>query len=78
MSEQDKENKIVSDEERENATSVQEELSVAANDADGAQVEGFPLGGSCPEGTDEGKEWEWFLCLTPHPSPLATPVSAAQ
>ena len=54
MSEQDKENKIVSDEERENAASVQEELSAAASDADGAQVEGFPLGGSCPEGTDEG------------------------
>ena len=59
MSEQDKENKIVSDEERENAASVQEELSAAANDADGVQVEGgegtqeegFPLGG---EETDEG------------------------
>ena len=62
MSEQDKENKIVPDEERENAASVQEELSAAANDADGVQVEGgegtqeegFPLGGSCPKGTDEG------------------------
>ena len=59
MSEQDKENKIVPDEERENAASVQEELSAAANDADGVQVEGgegtqeegFPLGGSCPKGT---------------------------
>ena len=54
MSEQDKENKIVSDEERENVASVQEELSAAANAADGAQKEGFPLGGSCPKGTDEG------------------------
>ena len=55
MSEQDKENKIVSDEERENVASVQEELSAAANAAEGAQKEGFPLGGSCPEGTDEGE-----------------------
>ena len=72
MSEQDKENKIVSDEERENATSVQEELSAAANDVEGAQKEGFPLGGSCPEGTDEG-EGTQETSETPHPSAAQTP-----
>ena len=72
MSEQDKENKIVSDEERENVASVQEELSAAANDAEGAQKEGFPLGGSCPEGTDEGDGTQ-ETSETPHPSAAQTP-----
>ena len=72
MSEQDKENKIVSDEERENVASVQEELSAAANDADGAQKEGFPLGGSCPEGTDEGDGTQ-ETSEAPHPSAAQTP-----